>query len=184
MIKGNENIMKTNKLAFFSSDNCPPEIYLELMDFAMKVIEKEITIISGFHTNVEREVLEILIKGKQPIIICPAREISDYIIPEKFDAAYNEGRLLFASEFSGNKKRISRTTSIVRNRYVSEIADNIFIPFAKKSGITFNSAKFIKANLSNKGLFTIGSNINENLLNLGFTGIENFFEYSFGIKNR
>jgi len=40
-----------------------------------------VTVISGFHTPVEKECLRILLRGSQPVIICPARSIEGMRIP-------------------------------------------------------------------------------------------------------
>ncbi len=72
---GNLDILKNNTLAVFSSVKCPGTIILKTYDLMKKLREADITVISGFHSAMERECLNILLKGKQPVIICPARSI-------------------------------------------------------------------------------------------------------------
>jgi len=40
-------------------------------------------VISGFHTPAEKECLRILLRGAQPIIICPARSIEPIFLSWK-----------------------------------------------------------------------------------------------------
>jgi len=46
---------------------------LKAYDLARELREKKTPVISGFHTPVEKDMLEILLKGKGPNVICPAR---------------------------------------------------------------------------------------------------------------
>jgi hypothetical protein len=63
------------KTALFCSVRCPGEAILRAYDTAQKLRDEGVTVVSGFHSPVEKECLRILLRGKQPIIICFARSL-------------------------------------------------------------------------------------------------------------
>jgi HEPN domain-containing protein len=44
--------------------------------------KRGVTVVGGFHAPMERECLTILLRGAQPVILCPARNIGMRIRPE------------------------------------------------------------------------------------------------------
>jgi len=78
---GNPVILQRNKLALFCSKKCPGNLILKAYDLVHELRESGTTVISGFHTPIEKECLRILLRGDQPIIICPARSIENMRIP-------------------------------------------------------------------------------------------------------
>ena len=72
---GNLDILKKKTLAVFCSVKCPGNLILQTYDLAQHLRDDGVTVISGFHSPIERECLNILLRGKQSVIICPARSI-------------------------------------------------------------------------------------------------------------
>ncbi len=70
---GNREIVDCYKTAFLCSRVCPSHIILKSLDWAREQKEAGNCIISGFHTTIERDVFDILIRGEQPIILVLAR---------------------------------------------------------------------------------------------------------------
>ncbi|MBI4325626.1 MAG: hypothetical protein HY674_10230 [Chloroflexi bacterium] len=70
---GNLNVLALPKTALFCSTRCPGQAILRAYDQAAKWRDEGRCVISGFHSPVEKECLRILMRGPQPIIICPAR---------------------------------------------------------------------------------------------------------------
>jgi predicted Rossmann fold nucleotide-binding protein DprA/Smf involved in DNA uptake len=127
---GDFELLKRPKLAFFCSNKCPGNIILKIYDLAQELREKEITVISGFHTPVEKEVLRLLLRGKQPVIICPARSIENWRMPSEYKKPIDDGRLLILSPFDKKHRRITEETSQIRNELVASLADMIFVAYA------------------------------------------------------
>jgi len=73
---GNLELLKHKKLAFFCSVKCPGHLILKAYDLSQSLKEAGVTVIGGFHSPIERECLTILLRGKQPVIVCPARSIN------------------------------------------------------------------------------------------------------------
>lgn len=160
---GNLDILKNKTLAVFSSAKCPGKIILKTYDLMRDLRGKGVTVISGFHSPMEQECLNILLKGKQPVIVCPARSIEGMRIKAEFKKPLEDGRLLFISMFT--EKRISSDRSLERNRFVAAIADKIFIPYAAPNSKT---EQFCHDLIRwNKPIYTNNSEANKNLLALG-----------------
>ena len=127
---GNLDILQSKSLAVFCSNKCPGNIILKTYDLMRQLRESGITVISGFHSAMERECLNILLKGRQPVIICPARSIEGMRIKPEYRKPLEDGRLLILSTFSGKEKRISSDKAVKRNYFVAALATAIFIPYA------------------------------------------------------
>lgn len=127
---GNPDILQSKTLAIFCSNKCPGNIILKTYDVMRQIRERGITVISGFHSAIERECLNILLKGRQSVIICPARSIEGMRIKPEYRKPLEDGRLLILSPFSGKEKRISSDKAVRRNYFVAALATAIFIPYA------------------------------------------------------
>lgn len=137
---GNADLLKESLLAIFCSTKCPGNVILRTYDFAVELRDHGIPVIGGFQTPVEKECLNILLKGNQPIVICPARNIQNLRIPENWSSAIEKGRLLIVSPFNAKHKRATITTAQFRNRFVAAIAPDLFFLYASAKSKTFNFA--------------------------------------------
>ncbi|MFQ5751543.1 MAG: DNA-processing protein DprA [bacterium] len=133
---GNLHILKHKKLALFCSVKCPGHLILKTHDFVHRLLELDIAVISGFHSPVEKECLRILLQGKAPIIICPARSISNLRIPVSWKRLLNEERLLLLSPFGEGFRRTNKNLASTRNRFVAALADEIIVSHAATGGKT------------------------------------------------
>ena len=133
---GNINIIQSKTLAIFCSNKCPGNIILKTYDLMRQIRERGIAIISGFHSAIERECLNILFKGRQSVIICPARSIEEMRMKPEYRKPLEDGRLLILSPFSGKEKRISSDRAVRRNYFVAALATAIFIPYTSPGSRT------------------------------------------------
>ncbi len=105
-------------------------------DTARRLRDEGITVISGFHSPIEQECLRILLRGKQPIIVCPARAIAGMRIPAECRPAFEAGRLLYFSPFVESPKRVTRDSALRRNELVAALADQAHIAHVTPGGQT------------------------------------------------
>ena len=94
------------------------------------------TVIGGFHSPLERECLRILLRGKQPIIICPGRAIDKLRITGELRGAFDAGRVLFLSPFHKAPRRVTRESAWYRNQVVAALADEAFVAHVTPGGQT------------------------------------------------
>lgn len=102
---GNLAILEKRLLGFFCSTRCPGSIVLQTYDLARTLRDAGVLVISGFHSPMEKECLSLLLRGTQPVIICPARSLERMRISAEWKAPLTEGRLLLLSPFTGNNRR-------------------------------------------------------------------------------
>ena len=168
---GRSDILNNNKLAFFCSVKSPGEIILKTFDYAKQLRQDNITVISGFHSPMEQECLRILLKGTQPIIICPARSIKTMRIPADWKPHIDQGRLLILSPFDKQHKRTTAQSAQQRNAFIADIADSVFIAYAAPGSKT--QALCQQMITTKKRLYTIPSTYNQILIKMGAGEVEN-----------
>lgn len=122
---GNNELLKRRKVGFLASRKISSISILPTLDWATEVSKREdMAIVSGFHSKMERNVLEILLKGQCGIIIVLARGMYRKL-PIQYEEAMSQKRLLIISNEKDNVKRVSEQTAHKRNEFVREIADEM-----------------------------------------------------------
>ena len=130
---GNKELLKLSPIAFLASSTIPPDKVLKCYDWANKMAEEGVCVISGFSSYLEREVLHFLSKGKQPIVLVLARQMYKQI-PAELQQLLDENRLLIISV--SNSPRQSKATAFERNKYICELAERIlFVGVTEKSSL-------------------------------------------------
>ena len=164
--RGDINILNQSLLGFFCSNKCTGDAILCTYDLARELRDKGIAVISGFHSTMEKECLDLLLRGNQPIVICPARSISNLKrIPKEWQAGIESGRILLVSPFPDQHSQPTRELAETRNRFVAALADRIFIAHAESGSKT---ESFCKDMLSqNKAVFLLDSCETTSLFNSG-----------------
>ncbi len=130
---GNKLILTNHKIAFFCSQKCPSHLILKSYDWAIEQRENGVCIISGFHSKIEKDVLDFLLKGNQPIIMILARNMKKRF-PAEQRKAIKENRLLIISPFDDKVTQNSKESCYKRNEVILELADEIVVSFATKNG--------------------------------------------------
>jgi len=130
---GNKDLLKQSKTAFLCSRSIPASAVLKCYDWAIAQREAGNCIISGFHSQLEKDVLHYLLKGKQPIIIALARGLKEKVEP-KLIKPLEQGRILIISPFDKTVKRVTEQTAEIRNKMMIELADSITIGYTSEGG--------------------------------------------------
>lgn len=122
---GNISLLERKKIGYFASSKIASLSVLPTLDWAAEVAKyDDVAIVSGFHSKMEREVLNFLLRGKCGIVCVLARAIYKKI-PDKFREAYNSGRVLFIAPFKTTATMTSRPLCGKRNEYVASISDEL-----------------------------------------------------------
>jgi len=130
---GNLALLALPTTALFCSACCPGSAILRAYDQAAHWRDEGRCIICGFHSPVEKECLRILLRGTQPIIICPARALPKRIPPE-WQTALDAGRLLLLSAFPETETRITTVLARRRNEFVAALADEAWFAHITPGG--------------------------------------------------
>lgn len=138
---------------------------LKTYDLARAMRDEGVPVIGGFQSPMEKECLRLLLRGRQPVVLCPARSIENMRIPADWRRALAEGRLLLLSPFGPNQRRPTADTATLRNHLVAALATRVFIVHAAAGGKTEAFAR--KIQLLGKPVLTLESSANANLAALG-----------------
>jgi uncharacterized protein YihD (DUF1040 family) len=130
---GNKALLALPKTAFLCSRKVPANVVLKCYDWAIEQREAGKCIISGFHSQLEKDVLHYLLKGQQAIIVALARGLKQQMEPELKDAL-DKGRLLIITPFDKKIKRVTKKTATFRNQIMIELADEVVVGFASEGG--------------------------------------------------
>ena len=122
---GDTSLFERRKIGYFASGTIASLSVLPTLDWATEVAKcNDVSIVSGFHSKMEREVLDILLKGRCGIICVLARPIYK-LIPDKYRNAYTQDRVLFISHNTAKSTMTSRHLCHQRNEYIASISDEL-----------------------------------------------------------
>lgn len=125
---GNSTLLDQHKIGLFCSRKCSAGKIMEAYDqFKVWADAPETTIISGFHSPVEKECFKLLLAGKANIILCAARELEHLRIAKEWRPALEAGRMLIISPFK--ERRADLKTTAQRNDLVVQLANELYVPY-------------------------------------------------------
>lgn len=122
---GNEELFTMKKIGFLASRKISTLSVLPTYDWAVEVSKrKDVAVMSGFHSPMERDVLKILLQGECGIIIVLARGMYRKL-PKQYEKAMEQNRLLIISNEKESVTRVSELSAHNRNKYVEELSDEM-----------------------------------------------------------
>jgi predicted Rossmann fold nucleotide-binding protein DprA/Smf involved in DNA uptake len=164
-------------LAVFCSSRCPGSLIIQAQDVAHELVKQNTAVIGGFHSTVERELLRVLLRGTNSIIVVPARGLTPYRIPPDFQSALESGRLLLLTPFSDDVTRSSENLAWKRNLFVSDFAESVLVVHASTGSAT---ERLVRLKIQQKKFFTLPNKANALLSEIGATPWNQFKE-TYGI---
>ena len=138
---GNSDILKRIKIGYFAASKIASLSVLPTLDWATEIAKREdVAIISGFHSKMEKEVLNYLLKGKCGIICVLARGIYKKI-PTKYKEAYDNSRVLFISLENDRTLNYGREQAAKRNEFIASTADELLFSSVTQESSLFQLTK-------------------------------------------
>ena len=132
-------------------------------------MDTDLTLIGGFQSPMEKEFLDLVLRGSAPVVVCPARGLGNMRIPEDWKNPLTEGSLLLLSFFDDTIRRPTAAIAAARNDYVATLADRFLIAHAEKGGKTEKLCKDALAR--GKPVVTLDSRDNGHLVELGVVAV-------------
>lgn len=134
-------------------------------DLARALCDTGVTVISGFHSPMEKECLKTLLQQSAPVILCPARSVERLRLRSEWKTALTQNRLLLLSPFVEAQRQTTIPRALVRNALVAALADALLIAHATPKG---RLEQLCDQVLSwGKPVFALEGSANERLLALG-----------------
>lgn len=123
---GDISLLERHKMGFLAGSRIAPLSVIPTFEWASETAGREdVAVVSGFHSYLERQVLDLLLPGRCGIVCVLARSLYAKI-PSEFLAAYDSGRMLFVSD--ERQSRATREAGRRRNALVMELADEAVVP--------------------------------------------------------
>ena len=168
--RGNLRLLDEPLTALFCSNRCPGDLILKTYDLARAMRDAGVPVIGGFQTPMERECLRLLLRGSQPVVVCPARGIDNMRLPRDWRPGLDEGRLLVLLPFPATARRPTAELAAQRNNLVASLASRVFIAHAAPGSKTEAFARNLAA--SGKPMLTLDCPANEKLVAMGARAVE------------
>ena len=162
---GDPGTLDRKLIALFCSVRCPGDAILKTFDLARTLRDADVTVVGGFQSPMEREFLDLLLRGSARVVVCPARGIGRLRIQKDWKEPLEDGRLLILSFFEDRVRRPTASTAMERNERVAALVDTILIAHAEKEGKT--EALCREALTDGKPVFALASDDNAHLIELG-----------------
>ena len=131
---GDPNSLSPPPTAFLCSKETPGSTILKAFDQAAAWRDAGYCVISGFHSPLERQCLDILLRGQQPIVMVLARSMTILRLPPAQRKALEAGRLTVLSPFAAGEARATAELARQRNRVVAALAERVVFGFVSPGG--------------------------------------------------
>lgn len=162
---GDQAILRRKCLGLICSVQCPGSLVIKTFDAIRELRDAGVFVVGGFHSPMEKECLEFLLRGEQPVIVVQGKGLGRLRLPQPWRTAIDVRRLMILSPFDGTVGRTTKATAQKRNEFIAALAAAVLIPHASPGG----KAEAIARTVLQRGkpLFTFDDDENKGLLLLG-----------------
>ena len=122
---GNEALLNEPMTAFLAPSRIDIRSVMPAYDWARQVAREGLTVVGGFSSRLEQDVLSYLLRGRGGIVVVLGRRMYARI-PKALQEPLRQGRLLIIS--TGNETGQNRRSAKRRNRYIASIAAEVVFP--------------------------------------------------------
>lgn len=162
---GSAEILDRPLTALFCSERVAADLVLPALELSISVRRRGESLISGFHSMVERECLRLLLNGPRPLVACLARGTRGIRLQRGWRQAVESGRMLVMSGCEPGVRRPSARSAEARNRMVAALAERVFFVGTSPGGRLHRLAREVAAR--GQPLACFDHPANEELLLLG-----------------
>lgn len=130
---GNMALLEQPLTAFFASRHCSGQAIRAAMDWAVMQARAKTPLIGGFHSPLEKSVLEVMLAADTPVVIVVARDLEHARFPPSWRRAMQLGTAAVIS-MDGTSKRLTGEQAALRNDWAAKRAAHIVVAFARAEG--------------------------------------------------
>ena len=132
---GNLDIIKKYPvIGVLASGKAPGPVVWESYQFFYALRDAKVTITGGWHSPLEKGILDALIEGKVNVAFFAAKGLKARGFQQKFKLLDRTSRGLMISPFPDNGTKINSTEGPrLRNELLAAISDVLLIPFLNKN---------------------------------------------------
>lgn len=164
-LEGAARLQRAGVLGFICSIQCPGSLVIRALDASRELRDAAVCVLGGFHSPMERECLDILLRGRQPIGYCPAHGLDSLTLNESQTAAAEQGRLVLVAAFPSEVRKATVQQAVQRNDLIAELAAALWVPHAAPGGKVWTTVR--KTLAAGKVVYTFDDPANRELLDTG-----------------
>lgn len=164
-VMGDEGILQQPMIALVCSVKCPGSVVIHTFDAIRELRDAGIVVAGGFHSPMEQECLDFLLRGQQSVLLSPAKGLGRPRLSGAAREAIDEGRLTIISMFPPTTTRTNKQQSQARNQFIAALSTAILIPHASPGGNAETIAH--QAIARKQPVFTINDSENKDFIQLG-----------------
>jgi predicted Rossmann fold nucleotide-binding protein DprA/Smf involved in DNA uptake len=124
-----------------------------------------VPVIGGFHSPMEKESLDLLLRGTQSVVICPARSLNRMRVPANWKTGIDAQRVLVVSPFKDGYRRVTAGLAEERNKLVAALANEVVVLHANPGGRTDRLCRQLMAD--GKTVWTLDARDNADIIRAG-----------------
>jgi predicted Rossmann fold nucleotide-binding protein DprA/Smf involved in DNA uptake len=162
---GNRALLAQPLIGLLCSRRVPEAIHAQALAWARAARDLRFPVVGGFLSPVERGCLEVLLQGRQPVVVCLARGLAATRVPARWRDPLDRGRMLLVSPFADSVTELTAATAERRNRLVAELARELVVPHAAPGGSLLRLAREVVA--AGKTVHSFDHPANRPLLRVG-----------------
>lgn len=152
-------------LGLICSVSCPGSVIIRIYDAVRALRDAGVVVCGGFHSPMEQECFDFLIRGQQAVVLCAATGLRHVVISDQGQWALRDGRLVVMSPFGDGVKKALPWHGSYRNRVVGALSDALFVPHAVPDGKA--CANVNEALCRNQPVYTFDDDANQHLVEAG-----------------
>lgn len=162
---GDVDILKRVPLGLICSVSCPGSVIIQTYDAVRALRDVGTVVAGGFHSPMEAECLDFLLRGAQAVVLCAATGVRHVALEAEPKRALVGHRLCVLSSFGDDVERAMPQHGARRNDLVAAIADVVFVPHASPGGKA--EANAIRAIGRGQTVITFADPSNDHLVRAG-----------------
>lgn len=162
---GNVGIPERVPLGLICSVSCPGSVIVQTYDIIRALRDAGTVVAGGFHSPMEVECFDFLLRGAQAVVLCVATGVRHVALGAESKRALLDNRLCVLSPFDDDVERAMPHHGARRNDLVAAIADVVFVPHAAPGGKA--EANAIRAIGRGRTVMTLADASNDHLIRAG-----------------
>lgn len=130
---GEKALLSAPMTAFFASRQCSGSAIRAAMDWALQQAKARQVVISGFHSPLERSILEVLLTADAPAVLALVQDPTRVRLPAPWKLAAQHGNLAIIGP-AAVRGRLTAEMASERNNWVAAMASQIVVAHAAPAG--------------------------------------------------
>lgn len=139
-VSGNPELLRGSLVGFLSSTEIPPDLILPAFDLTRRLKMADVPIAGGFQSEVERFCLSVLLAGRGPLVLCPARSLDGMTPTPRVGPRLTGRTLVYASTERAGVRRPTSQVALRRNDLVVGLGARLIVLSAPPGSRALKSA--------------------------------------------